>query len=198
VTDVLLAPYLRFGSAVTRIGPWEAIPASVLDRNHVSSDLALGQAKGLLELYHRSRRMREGFGVFFRRRGRLVGQPFTMRNVSALRRSLMVALVSANPSDVAHDETLNAGHAISTSDNATMIGHRIDANGYVAASYGYLTQSVVGGLRIGDDNSEIAPPIEVSFPILNRPPDTLYADALYDVLTRDTDEVRRLTTAIDW
>jgi hypothetical protein len=152
------------GNQPLRVGPWEAIPASQLERAQTPSDLAFEQSRGLLELYQKSRRVRDGFGVFFRRGRRLVGENFTVKDLTTLRHVLLVAFLDRNPSDVGGDDTLNAGHQVWTSDNVDIIGH----------------------------------PIEVPFPILGRPPDPLYCNALWDVLRQDTDDVRRLAAAIGW
>ena len=198
VVSVILAPYLRVGSAPLQIGQWEAIPAGHLQRNQAASDLAFDQARGLLDLYQRSRRVPGGYGVFFRRGHRLVGEDFRTKGLSTLRRVILVALLDRNPSDIAGDDTINAGHQAWTSDNVDVIGHYIQPEGYVAARYGMMTQQLVGGLKVGDEHSEIAPPIEMPFPMMGATPDAFYCGALWDVLTRDTDEVRRLTAAIDW
>lgn len=198
VIVILLAPYLRVGNDPLSVGPWEAIPAPQLRRNQVASDLALEQARGLLELYQRSRRVPQGYGVFFRRGRHLVGENFTTKDVLTLRRAILVSLIEGNPSDVRGDDTLNAAHQIWTSDNVDIIGHRIEPRGHVTARYGALTQTLIGGLRIGDEHSEIAPPAEVPFPVMGGAPDALYANALWDVLRPDSDDVRRLTRAIDW
>jgi len=76
MVSVLLAPYLRVGQAPIPIGPWTAIPAPQLRREDTSSDLAFQQAQGLLALYQKSRRIPQGYGVFFRRGRRLVGEIF--------------------------------------------------------------------------------------------------------------------------
>ncbi len=198
MVNVILAPYLQVGNQLLHVGPWEAIPAGQLERAQTPSDLAFEQSRGLLELYQKSRRVRDGFGVFFRRGRRLVGENFTVKDLATLRHVLLVALLDRNPSDVGGDDTLNAGHQVRTSDNVDIIGHRIQPDGYVSARYGAMTQAWVGGLRIGDGHSEIAPPIEVPFPILGRPPDSLYCNALWDVLRQDIDDVRRLAAAIGW
>jgi hypothetical protein len=198
MVSVLLAPYLRIGNTPMRIGPWSAIPAPQLRREDASSDLAFQQAQGLLELYQRSRRIPDGYGVFLRRGRRRVGEMFAAKDLTTLRRTLLVAMIESNPSDVRGDDTLNAGHGTWTSDNVDIIGHRIEPQGYVSTRYGAMTQTFVGGLRIGDAHSEIAPPAEVPFPMLGRGPDKLYCEALWDVLKRNTDEIRRLTAAIDW
>jgi hypothetical protein len=198
VVDVLLAPYLRLPRGEMRIGTWVCSPSNALQRSDAASDLAFDQARGLLELYHRSRRVPEGYGVFLRRDRRRVGDTFTMRDIGVLRRVLLVALIDSNPSPVGGDDMLNAGHGLWTSDNVEIVGHRIQPDGYVSANYGWLTQVLVGGLQIGQEHSEIAPPTEVPFPMLGRLLDALYCDALWDVLRRDTAEVRRLIGAIDW
>jgi hypothetical protein len=198
VAPIILAPYLRVGQAPMQIGPWVAIPAGQLQRSQTDSDLALAQAQGLLELYQRSRRVPQEYGVFFRRGRRLVGERFTTRDLPTLRRAILVGLLDGNPSDIAGHDTLNAGHQTWSSDNVDVLGHEIEEDGYVSARYGAMTQQLVGGLRIGDEQSEIAPPIETPFPMLGRTPDSFYCNALWDVLSRETDETRRLTAAIDW
>src|SRR5438874_1837975 len=101
---LFLAPYLRIGGESLRVGPWEAIPASRLSRINASTDLVVQQALGLLALYTRSRRVPEGYGVFFRRGRRLVGETFTTKDLATLRRVILVALISGNPSDVGGDD----------------------------------------------------------------------------------------------
>jgi hypothetical protein len=195
---VFLAPYLKLPVDGLRVGPWHVISADALRWEETASDLAFEQAKGLLDLYHRSRRVCEGFGVFLRRGRRLVGEDYTTKDLDLLRTTLLVALLDTNPSAVAGDDTTNAGHQAWTSDNVQIIGHGIDAEGHVAMRYGAMSTVWVGGLRIGDEHSEIAPPIEMPFPMLGRSPDPFYCDALWDVLRRDSDDVRRTLGAIAW
>jgi hypothetical protein len=93
MVDVLLAPYLRLRKGEIRIGTWVCTPADVLERGDTASDLAFEQSRGLLELYHRSRRVPDGYGVFFRRGGRRVGDTFSTKDIGILRRVLLVALL---------------------------------------------------------------------------------------------------------
>ena len=99
MVNVILAPYLRVGNQPLHVGPWEAIPAGQLERAQTPSDLAFEQSRGPLELYQRSRRVRDGFDLFFRRGRRLVGENFTVKDLATLRHVLLVALLDRNPSD---------------------------------------------------------------------------------------------------
>jgi hypothetical protein len=93
-----------------------------------------------------------------------VGDEFTTKDIRVLRSVLLVALLDGNPSDIAGDDTLNAGHQIWTSDNVAIVGHRIGPDGFIATQSGAMAQAWVGGLQIGDERSAIPPPIEVPSP----------------------------------
>jgi hypothetical protein len=139
---IFLVPYLRVGNEPLDVGPWKAVPASELSRAHTSSDVVTDQARGLLALYQRSRRVPDGYGVFLRRGRRLIGEDFTTKDLLTLRRVLFVALIDGNPSDVGGSDTMNAGHQTWTSDNVDIIGHGVDPNGYVTTRYGSMVQTL--------------------------------------------------------
>jgi hypothetical protein len=175
------------------VGQWSFIPAPQLTPEDTIGRAAFDQARGLLELYQRSRLQPE-FGCFLRRARPLVGARFRYGDLGPLRRALLVALLDRRPPL----EELGAGHGAWTSDNAVIYGHRIGDEGYVSAEYGSMSRMVTLGLRVGDANSAISPPIEMPFPMLGRDPDHEYLGALFAVLTSATDARRRLLRTIDW
>lgn len=61
-----------------------------------------------------------------------------------------------------------------------------------------MVQTLVGGLQVGTEHSQIRPPPELHVPFMHPPIDELYAGSLWEELSRDTDLGRRLGRAIDW
>ena len=203
-TDVWLAPYLRLTERV-RVGPWEAIPAQVLELDDCTSQHALEQVRGLLDVYRRPRRVHEGFGCFLRRGDARIGESFRHRDVWTMRRALLIGALERNSTPWrAPLENPNWGWATWTSDSLFLVWHRIDPGGWVSARYGWLISNLEGGLTITRDHdgvlppSEIAPPAEQPFPFMAPTPDADYANVLFDTLVSGDARAPRLAAAIDW
>lgn len=89
-----------------------------------------------------------------------------------------------------------AAHATATVENARLIGHGIDDDGYTAFEYGVMVRMLVGGYRVGEDADVIAPPQELEL-ALNRPRiEDVYAAVLYDVLSNRAEDSPDLRAAL--
>ena len=125
-----------------------------------------------------------------------------------MRRALLVGALDVNVTPWRGEPNdRNWGWRTRTSDSLFLVWHRIDRAGSVSTRSGAIISTLGAGLSITDDPegtlppSEIAPPIEQSFPFMAGPPDVEYADALFGVLhrgdarcaaTRDSDRLARL------
>jgi hypothetical protein len=205
-TEVWIAPYLRLRDRL-RVGRWEIIPADALGVGDCTSQHALDQVKGLLKLYRRPRRVPDaGIGCLFRRGRERVGESFRLRDLSTLRKALLLGLLDANQTPWRGPlNNPNWGHGTSTSDSVFVVGHRIDPEGYVTAQYGWMITTLEVGLTIKDDpelvhlpRSEIAPPVEQAFPMMAAAPDQDYVEAVFAVLTAGDARAARIAAAIDW
>jgi hypothetical protein len=199
VTLVVAAPYVRFASRFT-IGPWEFIPHRELTVDDTPSQMDFDRAKGLMALYHRSRRVREDFGCYVSRRRGLLGDPVPFAQLGLLRTVALFGFLDRNPValELGGDDDANAGHRTWTSDNLFIAGHNVDPAGYVAARYGAMSQNLIAGLNIDDEHSEISPPAELVCPLMGSGADAVVTDALWTVLRQSTPEARRIRRAIDW
>lgn len=61
-----------------------------------------------------------------------------------------------------------------------------------------MVRTTVGGLRLGEENLRIKPPAELHIPLLGARIDWLFAAALFECLTAETDTARRLGLTADW
>ena len=203
-TDVWVAPYLLLEERI-RIGSWEVIPAAALELGDCASQHAFEQVNGLLELYHRPHRVPEGSGCFLRRGDARIGKSHRDHDIGTMRRALLVGALDVNVTPWRGEPTdPNWGWRTRTSDSLFLVWHRINPAGSVSTRSGAIISTLEGGLSITDDPegtlppSEIAPPIEQSFPFMARQPDAEYADVLFDTLHRADARAQRLATAIDW
>lgn len=192
---VWLFPYLPLAERLT-VGPWILVPRSVLAEEDAGSVEAAEQALGLVALY-RMPADHGGYGAFVRSTNRLVGEDVDETALGPLSQAITVALLDRNPSPVHPPQAdWGAAHATATVENARLIGHGIDDEGYTAFEYGVMVRMLVGGYRVGEDADVISPPQELKLP-LNRPRiDDVYAAALYDVLSNLTEGSPDLPGAI--
>lgn len=124
-----------------------------------------------------------------------IGVPVDVIHYRPLHRTAVPALLDANSNRTMEKQQ---GWAVATSDNALLYGHRLDPDGHIAVQYGAMVQTLVGGLQVGTDYSEIHPPPEIHVPFMHPSIDELYAAALWEELSKSTDRARRLGRAIDW
>jgi hypothetical protein len=175
-------PYLPLAERMT-VGPWILIPSTAVSEEDTGSAAVTEQALGLGALY-RMPADRRGYGAFVRSVDGHVGEDVDEVALGRLSQAVTVALLDRNPSPVNPPaDDWRAAHATATVENARLIGHGIDDDGYTAFEYGVMVRMLVGGYRVGEDADVIAPPQELELP-LNRPRiDDVYAAALYDVLS---------------
>ena len=130
-TNVWLAPYLQLEGRL-EVGGWEVIPADLLGVEDCTSPHAYDQARGLIELYRRPRRVPDSIGCFLRERHEVGASPRNLE-VRGLHRALLVAVLDRNTTPW-HGTTndLNWGWRTSTSDCLFFVWHGINADGYVA------------------------------------------------------------------
>jgi len=192
---VVVFPYLSLEERL-RVGPWELIPKGDLKPEDADSESALSLARAHLAVYD----LPEGdeakrCGCFARRGDGLVGGAVEPESLGSLRLSVLAALLIMNPE--AEDRS-NPGMVVSTSDNAAMHGHPLNAEGRLAVEYGAMMRTLVGGIKVKENPGFIGAPVELHLPWLGSQIDGEFADALHSVLVRGTDDARRLATAIEW
>jgi hypothetical protein len=191
ILHVILFPYLPLSKRV-RVGPWELIPCRNFATTDAASARAKKQAHQLFDFYEAPRDAGAPLGVVVRRARGKVGNRVRPSSLPSLRRAVLAALLDANPKDP------DAGHGVASADNAVLYGHPIAPDGSIAATYGELVTTWVGGLRLGTDHSAIHPPIELPTPLLGRDLDERYADAVLRVIKGDSEDARRISAALDW
>jgi hypothetical protein len=143
-------------------------------------------------------------GAFAYRVGVGIGGSFDGGDVLDMHRALVVMALDGNPSTFRPEEERTGNEAMSalTSDNALVYGHRIDADGYVAAEYGAMIRTLSGGYNVLADRGKppmrIRPPADLWTPLMRPHLDGELADAVHRVITANTDEGRRVHRAIGW
>ena len=192
----LLFPYLWIRERLD-VGPYELVSRNVLSGDDFASPQIQSDVKGLLEMYETRRSMSNRFGTVARRRDGRIGDHFDRAEMMPLHRAVVVALLDPIPLAIGKKgET--PGWSIPTSDNALVYLHQLDGSGYVAVEYGRMVATTVGGLKIGEEHSQIHAPSELHTPFLGADPDVEYLKALYTELTAGTPGARRLGRAIEW
>jgi hypothetical protein len=136
--------------------------------------------------------------VAYRRGGR-IGDEFERGLIAPLRRAVTTALLHRNSPPAVPNPRRPVGRGdVSTTDNGVVWGHRIDDDGYVAADFGFMARTLDGGYNVLDPESLRLP----RSPDLHLPwvsdLDEEYATAILDLITRDSEDGRRLATTIDW
>jgi hypothetical protein len=192
----LLFPYLWIRDRL-EVGPYELISRNVLADDDFATPQIKSDVGGLLKMYEMRGSMANRFGTVVRRRDGLIGDRFDREEMTPLHRAVVAALLDPIPRAIGKKEDTQ-GWSIPTSDNALIYLHQLDGSGHVAVEYGRMVTTMVGGLTIGEEHSQIHAPSELHAPFLGPDPDQVYLDALYTVLTAATPQARRLGRAIEW
>lgn len=206
--DVVYLPYLPLRERA-RVGDWELIARLDLQTSDCLDAGTEELARGLAEMYVLPKGHRTSAGAFARPgEGRIGedardGQAFT-----DLRRACLTAVLDPNPSPLLLEEErdLNAGHWMLTTENATVVGHGINRDGYTGTSMGSRFAFLSFGVsvldqpeRLNGPRGEVSPPSDLRIPTFGgRAFDSEYADAVWESVRRGDDAGRRLGRAIDW
>jgi hypothetical protein len=192
----LLFPYLWIRDRI-RVGPYELVSRNVFTDDDFLSPQIRSDVEGLLTMYEVNASMANRFGTVVRHLDGRIGDSFKRQELKPLHQAIVAALLDPIPQAIGKkDET--PGWSIPTSDNALIYLHQLDGSGYVAVEYGRMVTTLVGGLKIGEEHSQIHAPSEIHTPFLGHDPDPEYTAALYPELTAGTAEARRLGRAIEW
>jgi hypothetical protein len=195
MSEVLLAPYLPLRENV-RVGPWALVRFSALSDTEALPDALRRPVMRLVEAYESP----FGSGAVLFPAHATVGAPFDRSALAPLRRALLAGVVANNPYMAVDqdDQDANAGHAVSTAENAILWGHPLtDGNSYVLET-GVLARTMAYH-RADPDKPlpPIAPPVEL--------PSNLFAGfdeevshATHSVITSGGLSGRRLLRALDW
>lgn len=194
--EVLLFPYLPLAERRT-VGLWELIPRESLEGGDCVSEEMVGHARGVAALY-RLPGDASGYGAFIRRTDLRVGDE-TADDLSTLRNAVAVALLDLNPSRADEgEEPANAGHAMCTTENALLYGHRFGDDLFTAYETGTMVRMIHAGARVGESTDLIEPPNDLMLPLFRPRFDVVYANALHQVLTEPADDAPDLAGAIRW
>lgn len=194
--EALFYPYLPTSDR-SEVGPWQLIPFGDLANDDLLNEVVKETVEGLVGLYSVDDPM-VNLGAIARAREGKVGDDIDRQGMQNLGRALLVSMLDANTPALDQEEPANAGHGMTTSDNAIGYGHPIDGSGGVAVEYGVLVRRLEGGMGIKNPDYKIQAPIELPRPMLGRGFDDYYASALYELLDVESDAARRLGRAIDW
>jgi hypothetical protein len=192
----LLFPYLWIRDRI-EVGPYELISRNVLVDDDFTTPQMKVDVEGLLKMYEMRGSMANRSGTVVRRRDGKIGDRFQREEMRLLRRAVVAALLDRAPLEIGKKEDTQGWH-VPTSDNALLYLHQLDGSGRVAVEYGRMVTTMVAGLTIGSEHSQIHAPSELHAPFLGADPDPVYVDALYTEITAGTQQARRLGRAIDW
>jgi hypothetical protein len=172
----LLFPYLWIRDRI-EVGPYELVARNVLaDGDFISPQLKT-DVEGLLRMYELRVSMGNRVGTIVRRREGRIGDRFDPSEMKPLRRSVVAALLDPIPAALGRQEDTQGG-GIPTSDNALIYLHQLDGSGHVAVQYGRMVTTMIGGLTIGEEHSQIHSPSELHTPLFGPDPDRDYVQAL--------------------
>jgi hypothetical protein len=127
--DVVYLPYLPL-TGRTVVGDWELIPRSELQTADCLHEGAEELARGLSQVYVLPREAKTSAGVFARPTDERIGnEARDMQRFADLRRACVTAVLDPNPDPTLPDEDKdwNAGHWMLSTENATVVGHGINA-----------------------------------------------------------------------
>jgi hypothetical protein len=206
--DVVYLPYLPLRGRV-RVGDWELIARSDLQASDFLDARAEQLARGLADMYVLPKGHRTPAGAFARPREGCIGEDARDEQAfTDLRRACLTTVLDPNPSPLLPEDErdLNAGHWMLTTENATVVGHGINRDGYTGTSTGSRFAFLSFGVsildqpgRLNGQRGEVPPPADLRIPTFGgRAFDAEYADAVWESVRRGDDAGRRLGRAIDW
>lgn len=192
-----LAPYLPL-SGETEFSAWRLIPFRDLARRHTVSQSILNEVRRLRTAYRLTEGRGMSFGALIVPRNGRIGDEQPRELLRPLRRALVAALLDGNPSFLDPDPNPNAGHRMTTSENAVVYGHPLHGGSSYAISTGAMVKTLnLNHSPPGRRLPRVSPPAELPTPIFAGL-DEEYASALYDALVRDDMTARRLDRSIEW
>jgi hypothetical protein len=206
--DVVYLPYLPLRER-TVVGDWELIPRSELQTADCLDDGAEELARGLSQMYVLPREAKTSAGVLARPTdGRIGDEARDMQRFADLRRACVTAVLDPNPDPMLPDEQKdwNAGHWMLSTENATVVGHGINRDGYTGTNIGSRFPSLHIGVsvldqpdRLNGKRGEVVPPADLRIPTwAAKHFDAEFATAVWESIRRGDDAARRLGRAIDW
>ena len=136
VVDVILMPYLPLGERAT-VGDWELIPRTALQPDDCLDERTEELARGLAEVYVLPKHARTPVGAFVRPRAGLIGnESQDVQRFNDLRRACVAAVLDPNPDPTLPEDQRdwNAGHWMLSTENATVVGHGINRDGFTGTS----------------------------------------------------------------
>jgi hypothetical protein len=165
--------------------------------------------RGLGQVYVLPKGHNTSAGAFARPiNGRIVDEARDMKSFADLRRACVAAVLDPNPDPALADEEKdwNAGHWMLTTENATLVGHGINRDGYTGTNIGSRFPSLHIGVSVLDQpdklngqRGEVLPPADLRIPTwAAKHFDAEYASAVWESIRRGNDASRRLGRAIDW
>lgn len=199
MADVWLFPYLCLEKR-QRVHRWRLIPRRRLRKQDAVAPWLFPLMRRLGEMYEspdtRRDRLNAGrFGCFVAAQGGRLGDTHDSDEMASLRLAVTAGLLDGNPK--VKDKNATA-HTVSTSDNATLYGHRVTPDAHVAAEYGVMARTLVGGYTIGEKGGEFRQPAELHLPLFGTAFDAEYASVIYRLLRKGDALAIRLGRAIEW
>jgi hypothetical protein len=197
VVGMMYAPYLPLRERL-EIDGWVLVQPGELGEHYFANELAAKAAPGLVRLYALEDE-RAKIGAFVYRVGVGVGGEVDGVDVRLVHRALTIAVLETNDPIKAGEPEGNQAHGAMTSDNAIVYGHRIGAEGWVAAQYGAMVRTLSGGYNVfEEDGMRFRPPTDLHVSFWPSHLDAELAAGVHRCIAVDSDEARRLERAIGW
>ncbi len=193
MAELLLAPYLSIPGQVA-IGRWRLVPVRhVKDLEELAPTPLRASAERLIDAYSY-----ENLGAVVHLDGEQVGPGYVPGGMRPLAHALLVGALAANPTIAGETTDANAGWAMQTVENATLIAHPLDEMGGYAVEIGTLRRvTKITGAEEGKPLPKVTPPRELPEPMFGSFDGELAAAAL-SCLSGEDLAARQLDRALDW
>lgn len=193
MAELLLTPYLSIPRQVA-IGRWRLVPIPhIKDLEELAPTPLRASAERLIDAYSY-----ENLGAVVHLDGEQIGPGYVPGEMQPLEHALLVGALAANPTIAGETTDANAGWAMQTVENATLIAHPLGEPGGYAVEIGTLRRvTKISRIAEGKPLPKVTPPRELPEPMFASFDGELAAAALGCLSSKDL-AARQLDRALDW
>lgn len=193
MADLVMAPYLPLKKLIM-IGDWRLTPfADLAELLEAMPPSHQRSAERLIEAY-----AQDDMGMIVHTEGGNLGDDHKDAELRWLSQALLAGAVGANPQLAENETSGNSGWRLQTSENATLLGHRLEDSNSYSIETGMLARVLqIQAARDGEPLPEVTPPLELPRPISASFDEDL-AQSTFSVLRGEGLQGRQLHRALEW